>query len=157
MPSCVHCKEEVQFETDRDGDLICESCGWSQSTNPQTSNRASAYKGMAKPGMVKIAAALLLVQGLLALGSFIGLVDLWLAVGVFRRKEKQRSFAVTLAVIQLVIATVAIAVFAAAAFREPLLTTWLYGYLAVLPLWVPMKIATIVILTRQSVKDSFLD
>ena len=157
MEVCIHCEEEVEFETDRDGDLICTSCGWSQSAQVRPSRWAKRYDGPAKPAVARVAAGLLLVQGLLALGSFIGLLDLWLAIGVFRLKENHRSYAVALAILQLVIAGIVVVVFSTVAYFEPLLAMWAHGFLAVLPFWVLIKICTIAMLTRRSVKAAFID
>ena len=106
----------------------------------------------ANKGWARFAGVLLLGQGLASIASFIGLVDIVLGVGLLRLKERARDTAVVLSIVQLILMVAIFIFFAVMSAAEPLIGAFLVRYVVVIPFLVPFKLATIIILTRKSVR-----
>ena len=155
MAECNHCGEDVEFETDYGGDPICPSCGWAQSSGTTRGRTQKRSPVGARAGWARFAAAILLLQGLASIASFIGIIDIWISIGLFRLKERSRETAVILGIVQLVIMGIAFVFFAAMMRSQPFLSGYLTRYIVVLPVLAPLKIISIVILTRPGVRAAF--
>lgn len=159
MSACVHCGgEEVDFEQDYEGELICPSCGWSQSATKPNSRAAKAYEVEPREGWARVAAIVTLGLGVLSLPSAIAILDIVLGIALFRFKDWARQTVVVVGIVQLVIVAVSVPLFVGLMAEQPLLldADRLIDGVAGGILVAPVKLGIIVILTRPAVKAAFL-
>jgi len=158
MSVCKHCQEDVELERDDAGDLICPECGWSQESAPKRRITLIKRSSKGKMGWVWLTTVLFLGQGIVSIPNlyvYQGLVDIGLAIGLFRLKETARDIAVILSTVQVVLTVIYLGYVAIGGPVGAGFFLFMRKFVEVMPVLIPLKLAAVVILTRKTVRVAF--